>query len=102
MSSFRSGCSYRATAETWLRHQGRIDTEVVEMGTLEGILGCVEAGMGFAVAPDRAIRGFRGVDSLALTPLPEPFATAETHLAWRVDHRPSQAQRALVRLLEER
>jgi len=37
--AFRSGCSYRATAESWLRSDGKSDTEIIEMGTLEGILG---------------------------------------------------------------
>jgi len=49
--AFRHGCSYRAQAETWLRSLGKTDTEILEMGSMESILGCVEAGMGFALAP---------------------------------------------------
>ena len=97
--AFRQGCSYRATALEWLRHEGRLDTEIVEMGTFEGILGCVEAGMGFAVAPERAIRTYRPAKSLTLTPLPKRFARVDTLLAWRRDTRPTQALTELKKLL---
>jgi hypothetical protein len=56
--------------------------------------------MGFAVAPERAVQTFRGVDALELTPLPAAFGMVETLLAWRIDHRPTEAHRALCRLLE--
>lgn len=98
--AFRTGCSYRATAESWLRSEGLSDTETVEMGTLEGILGCVEAGMGFAVAPENAVQAFRGVDALELTPLPAAFGMVETLLAWRIDHKLTEAHNALFRLLK--
>ena len=98
--AFRTGCSYRGTAETWLRGQGRGDCEIIEMGTLEGILGCVAAGMGFTVAPLSAVAAYRGADALATSALPKRFAEVETHLAWRLDHKPPQAQVALGRLLD--
>lgn len=97
--AFRTGCSYRATAEAWLRGAGRIDTEITELGTLEGILGCVEAGLGFAVAPESAVLGYRNADQLELEPLPMPFAKVETHLVWRIDHRPVEAHRKLLQIL---
>ncbi len=99
--AFRSGCSYRATAESWLRSDGKSDTEIIEMGTFEGILGCVEAGMGFAIAPESAIRTYHGVGSLNLTALPAPYASVETHLTWRIDHKPSHAHQALCHLVGE-
>lgn len=100
--AFRSGCSYRASAEAWLRSVGRSDTEVAEMGTLEGILGCVEAGLGFAVGPESAIRGYRNADQLSLSPLPAPFSDVATYLVWRIDHRPVQSHRQLIDILNDR
>ncbi len=95
--AFRTGCSYRSIAEGWLRNQGKSDTEILEMGTLEGILGCVDVGMGFAVAPKLAIESYRGAEDLALSPLPEPFGLTETLLAWRND---SQITKGLETLIE--
>lgn len=80
---FSKGCSYRSLSETWLRSQGRLDTEMIEMGSFEGILGCVEAGMGFAVLPQIALKSHIKSRDLVCTPLPEPYCTVETRLATR-------------------
>lgn len=97
--AFRPGCSYRASAQAWLASIGRSDTDVTEMGTLEGILGCVEAGLGFAVGPKSAILGYRNADQLQLDPLPVPYGTVETFLVWRIDHQPVDSHRKLCSLL---
>jgi len=97
--AFRSGCSYRTLAETWLRSEGRSDTEVLEMGSLDSILGCVEAGMGFAVVPESVIKTYRGADALTTRRLPAPFANMGTDLIWRHDHRPTLAHQALYDLI---
>lgn len=83
--AFRHGCSYRAVAEAWLRAEGRMDVETIEMGTLDGILGCVAAGLGFAVAPEAAVSGARVSQDLVSTPLPLPFGASTTWLIWRRD-----------------
>ncbi|MHA7775542.1 LysR family transcriptional regulator [Roseibium sp. M-1] len=98
---FRHGCSYRAAALAWLGSAGRSDTQVTEMGTLEGILGCVEAGLGFAVGPESAVRGYRNADQLHLEPLPKPFRDVDTYLVWRLDHAPVDAHRKLLVVLGE-
>lgn len=99
--AFRSGCSYRAVAQSWLRANGKMDTEVLEMGTLEGILGCVATGMGFAVAPESAAEQYRDRDELLVTPLPAPFDTTTTHLVWRIDHEPAQVLRELLDIIRD-
>ena len=48
---FRRGCAYRAFAEQWLRRSGLAPVEIAELGTLEGILGCVAAGLGLTLLP---------------------------------------------------
>lgn len=97
--AFARGCSYRAVAEAWLRQIGRLDVDVVEMGTLEGILGCVEAGMGFAVAPAAAVAACRPHAGLIAEDLPAPFGATQTVLAARRDAPASRAYDALVALL---
>ena len=100
--AFRQGCSYRAVAEAWLRDLGRSDTAIVEMGTLDGILGCVEAGIGFAVVPEASASAYRNAQELRSTPLPTPFAISHTHLVWRRDGIMPKAQAALQTLLTEK
>lgn len=48
---FRSGCSYRAFSETWLKTRGLGPNDILEMGTLDGILGCVATGVGVSLLP---------------------------------------------------
>lgn len=97
--AFRSGCSYRAAAQSWLRSEGRADTEILEMGTLEGILGCVEAGMGFAVAPESAIAQYRNADELSVRHLPPIYSSVKTFMIWRLDQQPGRAHRELIDIL---
>ncbi|MEG0258862.1 MAG: LysR family transcriptional regulator [Lysinibacillus sp.] len=46
---FRSGCTYRAKLEQWLREEGVFPVKKMEFGTIEGMLGCVKAGLGVAL-----------------------------------------------------
>ncbi|MFM9443788.1 LysR substrate-binding domain-containing protein [Streptomyces acidiscabies] len=48
---FRAGCSYRRRLESVLRVRGAIGVRRMEFGTLDGILGCVGAGMGLTLLP---------------------------------------------------
>lgn len=52
---FRSGCSYRAKLEEWLRSTGKFPIKIMEFGTLEAILACVMAGMGISLLPKSVI-----------------------------------------------
>lgn len=48
---FREGCVYRKKLEMFLRERGAARIEVLEFGTLEGIVGCVAAGAGITMLP---------------------------------------------------
>ncbi len=51
---FRNGCSYRRQLETFLTNVGVPNVRQIEMGTLEGILGCVASspfGVGVLIMP---------------------------------------------------
>ncbi len=52
---FRAGCSYRSYLEAYLTGCGVHSTRQIELGTLEGILGCVSAGLGITLLPKRVI-----------------------------------------------
>jgi DNA-binding transcriptional LysR family regulator len=52
---FRTGCSYRSYVEAFLTNLGVNSIRQIELGTLEGILGCVSAGLGISLLPKRVI-----------------------------------------------
>ena len=47
----RAGCSYRAMAEEYLRRAGERTLKLMELATLEGVIGLVAAGLGIALLP---------------------------------------------------
>lgn len=51
---FREGCAYRDRALRW-QNQYASTFEVMEMGTLEGILGCVAFGLGVTLMPKAVV-----------------------------------------------
>lgn len=48
---FREGCAYRERALSWRRENGQQVSEIMELGTLDGILGCVAVGLGYTLMP---------------------------------------------------
>lgn len=80
--AFRSGCSYRARLEHWLRSEGFLPVRIIELGTLEGILGSVGAGFGTALVPRSVIRSGA---PLVAHPVPEPYRLAKTLFIRRAD-----------------
>ena len=54
--AFRAGCSYRQRTEEFLARAGLLGLSRMEIGTLDGMIGCVAAGVGFAILP-RAVAG---------------------------------------------
>ena len=53
---FRQGCAYRRRLEAILSKRGVARLKVLEFGTLEGILGCVAAGLGVTLLPTSVMR----------------------------------------------
>ncbi len=63
---FRAGCTYRAFTLDRLRRSGLSPNEVFELGTLDGILGCVAAGVGITFLPRSVVETCRHRDQLRL------------------------------------
>lgn len=49
--AFRQGCSYRHAIELFLNDFSIPPSQIMEMGSLDGIVSCVELGVGFALLP---------------------------------------------------
>ena len=98
---FRAGCSYRRIAEEWRSAIGRPPRRIMELGTLDGILGCVAAGMGRAVLP-RAVLTHPTVDpSLRFDAIDHPLARVPVRLVRRRDAPDLPTRDAFTALLKE-
>ena len=82
---FRSGCSYRAKFEQWLHQEGVIPNKIMEYGTLEGIIGCVSAGLGVSMLPSSVVEKHVQAGTLRQHLLPNPYRKVNTVFIYRKD-----------------
>jgi len=82
---FRAGCSYRARLEAALAEHGVVGVRIIEFGTVEGILGCVAAGIGVTMLPRAVIDAVWRDGKLALHALPARDRHVETVFVQRTD-----------------
>jgi DNA-binding transcriptional LysR family regulator len=93
---FRQGCSYRHRLETYFAAQGWPGFRRLEFGTLEGMLGCVAAGVGVTVIPRSVVERCGYKDELRIESLfPGPLMV-ETLLLRRADAYPSAPVRQFL------
>ncbi|GGH64178.1 LysR family transcriptional regulator [Comamonas phosphati] len=80
--AFRQGCSYRQRVELLMASQGVTAVRIMELGMLDTILGCVAAGMGYALLPRALVEAQQqrfGVHWIALPPeLADQIAWVDT------------------------
>ena len=77
--AFRQGCSYRQRIELLLASQGVNAGRIFEFGSLDAMLGCVAAGMGYTVLPRGTVEAHQhrfGIHTLAL---PASIANIDTY-----------------------
>ncbi|GGE56211.1 HTH-type transcriptional regulator GltR [Pullulanibacillus camelliae] len=80
---FREGCSYRKRFEQYLDHLGIQSRKMIELGTLEGILGCVTAGLGISLLPKKVVE--RGKYPVYVRKIPDEYSLVPTVLIRRKD-----------------
>ncbi|WP_199615248.1 LysR family transcriptional regulator [Paenibacillus alkalitolerans] len=95
LSSF-AHCIYLGRWQQWLENNGYDPMKVMEYGTLEGVLRCVENGLGVTVLPISMVES-RMQGGLSCHPLPEPYRKVPTVFIRRRD---SYTTSALSRFLE--
>lgn len=94
---FRAGCSYRRRFEALIATAGIVEVRHLEFGTLDGIIGCVAAGVGISLLPRAVVESARAAGRIATHPVPSGSARAITVLVRRRDvHVPA----ALARLAD--
>lgn len=82
---FRNGCSYRARFEEWLHYEGVIPEKIMEFGTLDGIIGCVSAGLGISLLPRSVVAKHVKEGLLIEHGIPEQFGKVKTIFIYRKD-----------------
>lgn len=93
---FRTGCFYRSTLERWFHQTGLVPNEVMEMGTLDGILSCVASGMGVTLLPRTVIEQSHLKGALSIHRIPAEIANVKTVFIRRNDVLPSSAMAAFI------
>jgi len=94
---FRRGCTYRARLEAMLAAQGILDPRRLEFGTLDGILGCVAAGIGVTLLPRAVVARAAAEGRVRIHSLPSAKSRVETVLIRRYD---AFISTALARFIE--
>ena len=74
----RLGCSYTEKLLQLLRTKGIHPDRILEIGTLEGIIGFVETGVGVAVMPESFVQTLLRGRELVLLSLPKDIAAIQT------------------------
>ncbi|REG58787.1 DNA-binding transcriptional LysR family regulator [Paraburkholderia sp. BL6669N2] len=95
---FRTGCFYRSTLENWFYQAGLMPKEILELGTLDGILSCVAAGMGVTLLPKAIVERYGSRQEIRYHRLPTEFAIVKTVFIRRNDTFASPALTAFIDL----
>lgn len=92
----RAGCSYRQRLETILTARGIVGLRRLEFGTIDGILGCVAAGLGVSLLPRSVVAAAGREGRVALHALPPEEAQVATVFIRRRDAYASSALEAFL------
>ncbi|MEM5593498.1 LysR family transcriptional regulator [Niallia circulans] len=82
---FRPGCSYRERLEQWFRTEGACPKKMMEFGTLDGIIGCVTAGLGISMLPQSVVAKQITEGTLRQHQIPSSFSKVKTLFIYRED-----------------
>ena len=75
---FRTGCTYRQRLEQLLTDLGWPSAARFELGTLDGMIGCVAAGMGVTVLPRAVVERSKQRDDVSIHALDAPWSRVDT------------------------
>ena len=98
---FRDGCSYRELLESVLRRRGTASLRMMELGSLDAILGCVRAGIGISLLPRALVEPLLLDESLAMHLLPDGAGMMETLCVRRRDGFVSAALAAFLQRVRQ-
>ncbi|MEW4058658.1 LysR family transcriptional regulator [Bacillus siamensis] len=82
---FAAGCSHRRKIKNILKEEAVPAHKIIEFGTLEAIIGAVQAGLGVSFLPASAARYFKNRENLFHHQLPERFRDMNISFIYRRD-----------------
>lgn len=82
---FRHGCAYRQKLEALLIRNGVGTIQRMELGTLDGILGCVQAGLAITLLPRAVVAPLAAADKVNVYGLKDGQGLVDTVLVYRRD-----------------
>ncbi|WP_271272113.1 LysR family transcriptional regulator [Aliamphritea hakodatensis] len=95
---FRDGCAYRTRALNWQQHSGNHAQQLMEMGSLDGILSCVAAGLGCTLLPAAVVAASSHQPALHTEQLPAALSCVPTLM---IQHKDALPLPALTDLSEQ-
>lgn len=98
---FKRGCSYRKLLEEWLHSEGITPQHLMEFGSLEAIIGCVNAGLGITLLPKSVIERFEQQFLLSTYELPENFGQVTTYFIQKKDTVATLALKQFIKLAKK-
>jgi DNA-binding transcriptional LysR family regulator len=99
--AFRTGCFYRSTLEHWFYQAGIVPGQVMELGTLDGIMSCVAAGMGITLLPRSVVESHAVRHDVHCHALPAEYANVKTVFIRNKDAIVTAALTAMIDLAHE-
>ncbi|MES1948489.1 LysR family transcriptional regulator [Salinisphaera sp. C84B14] len=97
--AFRQGCHYRHKIELFLAARGIHHVKIFEFGSIETILSCASAEMGFALLPRSAVEARARDFGLYITTVEDEIALATTYLVSHESHGSTAAVSSFRELL---
>ena len=98
---FRAGCSYRVLLERYLARHGVSNMRRTELGTLDGIIGCVGAGLGLTLLPRAVVAQAQRRHQVSVHPFPASQARVPTQFVRRRDAYVSTALSCFLELARD-
>jgi DNA-binding transcriptional LysR family regulator len=94
---FKTGCHYRQRLERYLGAEGVGVLSPMDFGTIDGIIGCVAAGLGISMLPRSVVERSARRKEVAIHELPRSHRYVETQF---VTHKAQVRSLALARLID--
>jgi len=98
---FKHGCTYRRKLESWVQEEG-VSVRKVEFGTIEGMIGCVKAGLGVALVSKLIAQQLNTDNKLKFHSVPEEYRFVTTVFIRRHDIPMTNALQKFIEITKQR
>lgn len=98
---FKQGCAYRQRLEQYLTWLGRPSFQRMEFGSLDGMLGCISAGVGITLLPRSVVEKSGLAERLQVHEVVPAISRVATLFITRNDVQPTTALKRFVRCVKD-